>query len=463
MIPHNHQLNKGTAPEDTKYPDQVSEYIHVHAHLSTTTACCTSSSKNFAESGNSDWRWKFSNNSLLYLLLQEYSRTRQLRLKMKIQQPWIHRIVWVIIQCHQKIKKTHGDRVRKHRKEEILQKSSRVHRKRPRSISPCIQMKMMKSLSMSLEPLQILKLLYQCYLFIKDQQPVRKDQQPVRKDQLQVLILVMKTVSIAISTVHRVKTLEEQYCIQISTFEPMLNIGQWRLKHTSMPQEPDNYFSLRQKMDINKTYAIWTLCRVCNDHSTSMRWPITSVAYTLEFQKELTVELEMCWNSVWRLAERQLESRQKGDPVHERKTQLNKWEDITNSLLMPNTWSTDPWLTMKFSILLIWERSNREIKWPEDGCSPSRRTNKGTSSRQRQDGYWEVPGQTEGISTDRVASFHKTWISDQLPNGSQQEVLHFFTLILRQLFFKHSLIVWIVMLWVSCHQKQVILLILLQD
>ena len=66
--------------------------------------------------------------------------------------------------------------------------------------------------------LQILRLLYQYYLFNKDQQPLHKDQQPVRKDRLQVLILVMKTVRKAISTVHRVKTLEEQYSIQISTF-----------------------------------------------------------------------------------------------------------------------------------------------------------------------------------------------------------------------------------------------------
>ena len=53
-----------------------------------------------------------------------------------------------------------------------------------------------------------------------------KDQQQVRKDQMQVLLLVMKTVSTAMSTVHRVKTLEEQYSIQISTFLPMMNSGQ---------------------------------------------------------------------------------------------------------------------------------------------------------------------------------------------------------------------------------------------
>ena len=44
------------------------------------------------------------------------------------------------------------------------------------------------------------------------------DQQPSRKDQLQVRILVMKTVSIAISVVHRVRTLEVTCSFQISTF-----------------------------------------------------------------------------------------------------------------------------------------------------------------------------------------------------------------------------------------------------
>ena len=63
LIPHHHQLNKGIAPEDRKDPDHVSEYIHVHPQ----------------EVVNS--------NSLLYLLLREYSRIRQLRVMIKIQEP----------------------------------------------------------------------------------------------------------------------------------------------------------------------------------------------------------------------------------------------------------------------------------------------------------------------------------------------------------------------------------------
>ena len=164
QLDHCHQLNRGISPEEPKDLDHVSEYTHVHP------------------------RMLANNNSLLYLFHREYSRIWFLRVKMKIRQPWwVHRIGWVIIEGHCKFKKIHGERVHKHRRErKILQKISRVHRKRPRRISLWIQMKTMKNLSMSLLPLQNLKLLYQYYLFIKDQQPVRKDQ-------LQVLILVMKT------------------------------------------------------------------------------------------------------------------------------------------------------------------------------------------------------------------------------------------------------------------------------
>ena len=62
-------------------------------------------------------------------------------------------------------------------------------------------------------------------------------------------------------------------------------------------------------------------------------------------------------------------------------------------------------------------------------------------------------GQAEGLPT---SCFHKTRISDELPNGSQQEFRTFFTLILRQLSFNDNLMMWAVMSSASCHQKQVI-------
>ena len=96
---------------------------------------------------------------------------------MKIQQPWIHRIVWVIIQVTTRSRRnTETGSTDTERERNILLKSSRAHRNRPRSISPWIQMKTMKNLKMSLEPLQMLRLQYQYYVFIKDPQPIRKDQ-----------------------------------------------------------------------------------------------------------------------------------------------------------------------------------------------------------------------------------------------------------------------------------------------
>ena len=109
----------------------------------------------------------------------------------------------------------------------------------------------MKNLKIGLEPLQILRPLYQNCLFIKHQQQVHKDQ-------LHVLVLMMKIVSIAMSTSHRVRTPEEQYFIQISTFSPMLIIGHWRLKHTSVPQQLD-HFGDNRKLKTTKIYNLTTM------------------------------------------------------------------------------------------------------------------------------------------------------------------------------------------------------------
>ena len=70
---------------------------------------------------------------------------------------------------------------------------------------------------------------------IKDQEQVLKDLQPVRKEQQQVLILVMKTVHVAMGTVHKVRTPKGLCSTQISAFWPMMSIGQWhrRDKHAA--------------------------------------------------------------------------------------------------------------------------------------------------------------------------------------------------------------------------------------
>ena len=206
IIPHHHQLdyqhelNKGIAPEDSKDPGHVSDYIHVHP------------------------RMLVNNNSLLCFLLQEFTRM----------QPWVHRIMCATIQDHHKIKKTHGDKVHKNPQDKYCRKAAEYNTKGQEVQALWIQMKTMENLKMSLEPLRSLRLLYQYYLFIQDQQPVRKDQ-------LQMLILVMKTLSFAMSTVQTIRTLEEQFSIQISTFQQKMSIGQRRLKHTSMLKQLDHF------------------------------------------------------------------------------------------------------------------------------------------------------------------------------------------------------------------------------
>ena len=57
------------------------------------------------------------------------------------------------------------------------------------------------------------------------------------------------------------------------------------MKHTSMPQQPDHFVLLQQKLEISRAYATWPLCRVFNDQCPSIRWPIISVTYKLKFQK----------------------------------------------------------------------------------------------------------------------------------------------------------------------------------
>ena len=69
-------------------------------------------------------------------------------------------------------------------------------------------MEFMKNLKMSLELLQTLNPLYQCYLSSKDQQPVCKDQLPVNKDHRPVPTLRMKTLR---TTSMEMKNLAQQY------------------------------------------------------------------------------------------------------------------------------------------------------------------------------------------------------------------------------------------------------------
>ena len=121
-----------------------------------------------------------------------------------------------------------------------------------------------------------------------------------------------------------------------------------------------------------------------------------------------------------------------------------------------------PGLATRFLISSTWGRLSREIMWPDDGCSPSTRTNKVTSSGQSPDKCSEVSRTNRKNISRRLHMLPQDpdfgWVAKSQP----AKIGAFFTLMLRQLSLD-SLMVWTVMLCVNCRQKQVILLILLQD
>ena len=112
-----------------------------------------------------------SSSNLPHLLLELSRSILWLpKAQMKIQQPWNHKVTWVIVQGHRRERKVHRNRVHKIKRErKLLQKSSRVNCRRPESIRPWIQTQTMKNLKMIPQLLQILNPLYQYYLFLNDQ------------------------------------------------------------------------------------------------------------------------------------------------------------------------------------------------------------------------------------------------------------------------------------------------------
>ena len=93
----------------------------------------------------------------------------------------------------------------------------------------------------------------------------------------------------------------------------------------------------------------------------------------------------------------------------------------------------------------------------EDGCLPSRRANRVTSSRQRQDGCWEISKTNRRNINRQIPLLPQDPDFGLVAKWQPAKGGTFFTLISRQLSCKDSLIVWIVMLCVNCYHKQIIL------
>ena len=133
--------------------------------------------------------------------------------------------------------------------------------------SSWVQPKRMKNLEMNLE-LQTLKPLYLCYIFIKDQQPVRKDQLPVP---------TLRNENSEYSDEFSARSQNSSRIV----FYPDLCSDQWwalhggtvqlRLEHISMQPQLGHFVLWLRTTEHNRMSAIWPLCSVCSGHDASTR------------------------------------------------------------------------------------------------------------------------------------------------------------------------------------------------
>ena len=258
----------------------------------------------------------------------------------------------------------------------------------------------------------------------------------------------MKTVSTATRIVHKVRILEEQYSIQSSTFEPMMSIGQWRLKHTSMPQQPDHFCDNRQL----KTTKLYNL--------TTMPWVQRSLYLNemtnnfgniqVEVQKGVDGRtgdvLEQCMTTCGKAAGIKAKGKSRAQKeasaedvrgyykqfAEAKHLEYKSWIDnevfdlIDLRKVKPRNYETGSWVLF--------------IKTDNQGNN---------FSRQRHDGYWDVSKTNGRNISRRILLLPQDLDLEWVPKWQPAKVGTFFTLILRQLSFKDSLMVWIVMLCVE--------------
>ena len=238
----------------------------------------------------------------------------------------------------------------------------------------------------------------------------------------EVPILMTKTVSFAMREVHEVRTLEGQCFTQISISWLMMNIGQWRLKHTNMQLQQGHSVLWLRQTENNRIYTIGQICPVCSDHCPSKKWPTIPGAHKLNSQTELTIKPETCWNVAWQPVEKPQEQEPKCDPVHEKRRQPRKYEDTTSSLLRRSTSSGNPGLTMRFLTLSIEEVQTEELRNRSMSTNHEHRQARQLPQGKSEMGTERIPGQTEGAPVGRFSCFYFTWISDELPNGGHQKL-----------------------------------------
>ena len=278
-------------------------------------------------------------------------------------------------------------------------------------------------------------LLYQCYLWIKGQQPVHRDQLPAP-------ILMTQTVSIATSTVHEVRTPERQCSKQISL--SWLKIKHWTVTpevHKVCTRSWVMLFRDNGKRRRTRCLQLDTF-PWCSDHCALMNSPTIPAAHNLNYRSELTVKPKTCWNVAWPLVEK---------PQEQEEIPCTKGSVSPRSTRIPQTvcWSE----TLRVEILDwqkgLWPRWLDEDQPEEqsDRTTPttSRPTSKATSSGRRPDGPKE-DSRTNKKHYRQILLLPQDLDFGWVHRWQPAKVGIFSTLISKQLFFKDRLMMWIVIL-----------------
>ena len=229
-----------------------------------------------------------------------------------------------------------------------------------------IQMRAMKNLTTSLEPFQTLNLLYQYYLFIKNQQPVRKDQQPAGS---------FCFVTTENGDQQGMCNLTTMPCVQRSLYLNVLTDDFGSIK-----------FEVPKGVD-GRTRDMLERCMATCGRAAGTRAHMRSRA-----RKEASAqEVRGCYKPFSEA--KHLEYRSWVD---------NEVFDLTDlRKAKPQNYVTGRWVLT--------------IKTDKQGDFLQGKSQMGTE---------RFPGQTEGISTDGFPCIHNTQISDELPNGRQQKLEH---------------------------------------
>ena len=197
--------------------------------------------------------------------------------------------------------------------------------------------------------------------------------------------------------------------------------------------------------------------------SASKNWPTIPAAHELNSQTELTIKQETCWTlhgNLWKSRRSNCQKPSRARREASAQKVRGYYKQFAEAKHLEYKSSIDNEVFDLVDLRKFKPKNYVRGRW----VLTIKIDKQGNILRAR----WRterIPAETKGstCTADRFSCFYQTWISDELPYGSQQKLGSFPHWSQNTLFFKDSLMMWIVMLCADCHQKQVIHHTLLQD